>query len=158
MDREWVIEQFTVLLPLAVGWASKQEHRILQHGVPLTRAEIEDAEAVGVVYPGKVRLLPVKVVPWPGAGVLRAACKAVNFLTTTTRGLTLGYGIFIREDCWRERALIAHELVHTAQYERLGGTAPFLRQYLTECLTVGYNDSPLEKEAVIAAADLLART
>ena len=43
--------------------------------------------------------------------------------------------------------MIAHELVHVAQYERLGGIEPFLRQYLRECLTVGYDESALENEA-----------
>jgi len=56
--------------------------------------------------------------------------------------------IFVRSDCWCERRLIAHELVHTVQYERLGGIRPFLRQYLTECLTVGYPAAPMEQEAI----------
>jgi hypothetical protein len=34
------------------------------------------------------------------------------------------------------------------QYERFGGVLPFLRQYLTECLTVGYPEAPLEQEAI----------
>lgn len=89
----------------------------------------------------------MKVVPWPGASTLRAAAKAVGFATNATCGATFRYGIFIREDCWRNRALIAHELAHTAQYERLGGIEPFLRQYLGECLTVGYLNAPLEREA-----------
>ena len=57
-----------------------------------------------------------------------------------------------------QRALprIAHELAHTEQYERLGGIEPFLRQYLSECLTIGYPAAPMEQEA-IAAARRLAR-
>jgi hypothetical protein len=94
----------------------------------------------------------VKSVPWPGASVLRAAAKAIGLAPAATCGLTLGYGIFIRDDCWRSRALIAHELTHTAQYERLGGIEQFLRQYLGECLTVGYLNSPLEQEAAAMAA------
>jgi hypothetical protein len=69
-----------------------------------------------------------------------------------TVGLTARYGIFIREAYWGDRRLIAHELAHTAQYERLGGITPFLRAYLTECLTSGYPRSALELEAVAAAA------
>jgi hypothetical protein len=154
MDREWVQKRFSALLPLAAHWVSKQERRILQQGVPLTSSEIQDATAVGVQQPDKVRLLPVEHVPWPAASVLRPAYRAVGFRTDATRGLTLRYGIFIRADCWRNRELIAHELVHTAQYERFGGIKPFLQAYLTECLTVGYNDAPLECEAVTAIEKL----
>lgn len=145
--REWVAKRFPVLLPVAVAWVRRQERRILRDGVPLIDIEIDDAKTVGVRNPERVRLLPVKIVPWPGASAMRAAAKAIGFNIGATCGLTLGYGIFIREDCWRNRALIAHELVHTAQYERLGGIEPFLRQYLGECLTVGYLNSPLEREA-----------
>ena len=79
---------------------------------------------------------------------LKAACDAIDFLTPTTRGLTLGYGIFIRSDWWGDRSLIVHELAHVAQYERLGGILPFLRRYLFECLTMRYTAAPLELEAI----------
>ena len=155
MRREWVAKRFLILLPLAVGWARRQERRILRLGVPLTESEIEDARALGVREIARVRLLKVNVMPLPGASALRGAARTLGFDPDATCGITLGYGIFIREDCWRHRALIAHELAHTAQYERLGGIEPFLRKYLSECLTVGYVDSPLEREAAAAAATRL---
>jgi hypothetical protein len=155
MKREWVQKQFGMLLPVAVRWVNTQQRRILQHGVALSGAEIEDAKAVGVREPSRVRLLSVRRVPWPGGSTLRLAGEAIGFRTGVTRGLTLGYGIFIREDCWRDRALIAHELAHTAQYENLGGIEPFLRQYLGECLTVGYENSPLELEAARIARNAI---
>ncbi len=68
--------------------------------------------------------------------------------------MALRYGIFIRSDCWGEHGLVAHELAHTAQYERLGGIRPFLRQYLLECLTIGYPAAPMEQEAIAAASRL----
>lgn len=145
--RQWVAKRVPVLLPLAVAWVRRQERRILKQGVPLSECEIQDAKAVGVREPERVRVLRVKIIPWPGARPLRSAAKVIGFATDATCGLTLGYGIFIREDCWRDRGLIAHELVHISQYERLGGIAPFLRQYLGECLTVGYVNAPLEREA-----------
>jgi len=69
-------------------------------------------------------------------------------------GFTLRYGIFIRADRWGDRRLVVHELVHTAQFERLCGFDPFLRQYLSECLTIGYPDAPMEQEAVSTASRL----
>jgi hypothetical protein len=152
--KEWLISKFDVLLPLAVQWAERQENHILAAGVSLTAQEIDDAIAAGVRDHDRVRLLPVKSIPCPEDGPLHMACVAISFLTPATRGLTVGHGIFVRQDCWRNRALIAHELAHIAQYERLGGFTPFLRQYLIECLTVGYENSPLEREAVTVSAGI----
>jgi hypothetical protein len=44
--------------------------------------------------------------------------------------------------------------VHTLQYERLGGFQEFLRQYLYECITIGYPAAPLEQEAISTTARL----
>ncbi|MEP6603966.1 MAG: hypothetical protein ABJB69_08470 [Spartobacteria bacterium] len=121
-DRQSLIAEFEMLLPLATEWATQEEQQILREGVPL-----------------------------PAHPQLRAAAETVHFLTPETRGLTLQYGILGRWDCWRDRALIAHELVHTAQYEQRGGIHPFLRDYLLECLTIGYANAPMEQEAVATA-------
>jgi len=143
-----------MLLPLATKWAAAVEKRILREGVPLSEQEMGDARAMGVREPQRVRLLALAQVPAPRNLTLRSAAAAIQFLTAETRGLALRYGIFVRSDCWGERALVAHELVHTAQYERLGGIRPFLRQYLHECLTIGYPAAPMEQEAIVAASRL----
>ena len=148
MTKKTITAQFERLLPLASNWVEKQEKRMLRIGVPLSDLELADARAIGVAEPDRVRLLQLDRVPFPTDPMLRAAATAIQFLTPATCGLTLRYGIFVRSDCWRERALIAHELVHVMQYERLGGILPFLRQYLSQCLTVGYPAAPLEQEAV----------
>jgi hypothetical protein len=148
----FLLKRFETLLPLAAKWASEQEKRILRDGVPLSEQEISDAKAVGVRDPCQVRLLRIEAIPSPRHPLLRIAQSAINLLTSTPRGLTLQHGIFVRSDCWRDRALIVHELAHTAQYERLGGILPFLRKYLFECATVGYRKSPMEREAAEMAA------
>lgn len=141
-------EQFETLLPLAAEWAAEQEERILREGVPLSEEEIADAKAVGVRDPERVRLLQVDAIPAPAHPMLRVAYDAINFLAAKPRGLTLQYGIFVRSDCRQDRHLLLHELVHTAQYERLGGILAFLRKYLFECATAGYRGAPLEQEAI----------
>jgi hypothetical protein len=148
----FLLKRFETLLPLAAKWASEQEKRILRDGVPLSEQEISDAKAVGVRDPFQVRLLRIEAIPSPRHPLLRIAQSAINLLTSTPRGLTLQHGIFVRSDCWRDRALIVHELAHTAQYDRLGGSLPFLRKYLFECATVGYRKSPMEREAAEMAA------
>jgi hypothetical protein len=151
VDQQFSQEQFETLLPLAVEWAAEQEQRILHEGVPLSEHEIADAKAVGVRDPERIRLLQVEAIPTPASPMLKAAYDAINFLTAKPRGLTLRYGIFVRADCRQDRHLLLHELVHTAQYERLGGIVAFLRKYLSECATSGYRAAPLEEEAIAVA-------
>jgi hypothetical protein len=151
MDRQSLIVQFERLLALAVAWAAEQEQRPLREGEPLSEKEIADATAAVIQQPLRVRLLPVDAIPTSTHPQSKAAAQEIDFLTPATRGLTLRYCIFIRSDCWRDRALIAHELVHTAQYERLGGILPFLGKYLFECVTIGYPKSPMEQEAITTA-------
>src|SRR5438445_521868 len=148
VDRKSVLGQFETLLPLAAEWAAEEEARILREGVPLAEQEIIDAKAIGVREPERVRLLQVDTIPTPRHPILKAATGAIRFLTSAPRGLTLGHGIFVRSDCWRDRSLVAHELVHTAQYERLGGILPFLRKYLFECVTFGYPDASLDQDGL----------
>jgi hypothetical protein len=156
MNQESLLAQFEMLLALAAAWATEEEQKILRDGVSLSEKEIGDARPIGVQSPDRVRLLQIETIPRPSQPQLRAACDAIDFLTPATRGLTLGHGIFIRSDCWRDRLLVVHELAHVAQYERLGGILPFLRRYLFECLTVGYSASPLEREAIAVTARVCA--
>jgi hypothetical protein len=156
MTKTAILSQFDRLLPLAVSWVGKQEGRMLRLGVPLNEQELRDAHTIGVAEPERVRLVQLDCVPFPTDPMLTAAATAIQFLTPATCGLTLRYGIFIRSDCWRERALVAHELVHVMQYERCGGIRPFLRQYLTECITIGYPQAPLEQEAIALSRSVLA--
>jgi hypothetical protein len=156
MDRQETIDQLRELLPLAAEWAMRQQQRVLCEGVPLSQTELADAKAIGVRNPERVRLLRVDAIPVPAHPMLRAAAASIHFLTAAPRGLALDCGIFVRSDCWGDRALIAHELVHTAQYQRLGGILPFLQTYILQCATVGYATAPLELEAAATAARVCA--
>jgi hypothetical protein len=142
-----LVDQLELVLPLAVEWASEQEKRILLEGEPLSENELPDAKAVGVRHPDRVRVLPVEAIPSPSHPILRAASVQMELLPSAPSGLTLQYGIFVRGDCRQDRHLLVHELVHTAQYERLGGILRFLRTYLFECAMLGYGQAPLEQEA-----------
>ena len=149
-------EEFKVLLPLARAWAEEQERIILRDGVPLSPAQTTDARSIGVAHPEKVRLLKVTHIPIPENPALRDAAVAIQLISPRTGGLTVRYGIFIRADYGDDRRVVFHELVHTFQYERLGGFQQFLQQYLYECNTVGYPAAPLEQEAVTTTARLCA--
>lgn len=142
-------QQFLELFPLAVAWAEQQENYILQNGILLTPFQVADARLIPVVNPEKVKLLRVNQIPLPSEASLRTAAQMTGLITTNTIGLTLRYGVFIRQDFWNNRKTIIHELVHVAQYERLEGIGQFLQKYLQECITIGYPQGPMEQEAII---------
>ena len=150
-------EQFEMLLPLAGAWAAEQERTILQTGVALIESQLADARRVGVVRPERVRLLRVTQIPMPTDPELAAVAAATRLISPATTGLTTRYGILVRADCWGQRQLVVHELIHTSQYERLGGFEAFLRPYLLECITPpGYPNGPMEQEAITTSARLCA--
>ena len=151
MDRQSAFEHLEELLPLAAEWAMEQQQRVLCEGVPLSKKEMADAKAIGVRNPERIRLLRVDSIPVPLHPMLKAAAASFNFVTAAPSGLALENGIFVRADHWRDRELIAHELAHAAQYQRLGGVLPFLQTYIVQCATVGYQEAPLEREATAIA-------
>lgn len=141
-------------LPLATKWVEEQERRILAEGVPLTPHQAFDAHLAGVKEPARVRLLKVDFIPTPTHPILRQANDIVGLVSPVTAGITFGYGIYIRDDLWGDRPLVVHELVHVGQYERYGSIEAFLRDYLDECLRIGYPHGPLEQEAIVRAKEV----
>src|SRR5687767_10304136 len=121
-------------LPLATRWATGHERRILSEGVGLSPNQKFDAHLAGVARPDEVRLMKVELIPTPEDPILRQANELVGLVSPMTAGITFGYGIYIRDDFWDDRELVAHELVHVGQYERSGSSETFLRAYLEECL------------------------
>ena len=154
MNQTGISSQLEALLPVAAEWAAAEEKRILGQGIPLSGAQANDARTLGVRAPERVRLLKVEAIPDPPNPILARA--VASLLARAPRGLTFQYGIFVRSDCWGDRFIVAHELAHTAQYERLGGFVPFLRRYLLECVTAGYPGSSLEQEAMRLAEQVCA--
>jgi hypothetical protein len=135
-----------MVLPLACAWARRQESIILKTGVALSAVQLETARKLGILYPERVRLRAVQKVP-PINLLLRRVGERLGLVSSQTIGMTLRYGIFIREDHWGDRRLLVHELAHVVQYERMGGFRRFLRQYLQECINPGYPLGALEQEA-----------
>ncbi len=127
---------------------------VLAKGDPLDRQGVEDAVLMGVHNPERVRVLLVDRIPGPNNRLLAKAAQIAGIYNPSVRGISYRYGIMIRRDCFPSRELVAHECAHTAQYERLGGISPFLRDYLRECLIIGYPGGPLEQEAIENAGRL----
>jgi hypothetical protein len=125
-------EQFERLAPLACQWAETQEELILKHGSPLSPGQIADALRCGVRDPSRVRVLVVDRIPLPEDGELADAARRAQIITNASRGVAIGHGIIIRADCWQNRELLLHQLVHVAQCERSGGLKFFVGEYLRD--------------------------
>lgn len=141
-----------LILPLVHFWAKRHERDILRHGSRLSMQQLEDAARVGVQEPDRVRVLFVEKVPPHMPRFLRKIAARLGVGPPTTAGMALGHGIYVRADQSGRRDLLVHELVHTAQYERLGFRR-FLLQYLGECLADGYPSGKLEAEATRLASE-----
>jgi hypothetical protein len=151
LNLRLTIEELDGLGPLATSWLEEQELHIQNLGVPLTEGQLEDARRAGVQHPERVKVLGVPQIPWPADTALRGVVEMTRILVPETRSTTIRYGIFIRSDAMGDRPLLVHELVHTAQYERLGGILPFIRQYLHEHITNPPGELETEAAAVTAA-------
>ena len=150
-------ETFEQILPLAYQWAKTQEEIILARGAPLTPQHTADARRAGVQDCSRVRVLVVERLPLPDNERLAQVARSSNIVTTATRGAGIGHGIIIRADCWGDRELLVHQLVHVAQCERCGGLEPFVEQYLRERLnSASFTIGPLEEEARRIAREICA--
>jgi hypothetical protein len=135
------------LLLCAVVWVVQRQASILRNGVPLNDAQRELASALGIGLVERVRVVSTQVIPMPLPLWARGFVQRAGWASQHIAGMTLGHGIVMREDYADDMRLLAHELVHVSQYERLGGIAGFLRHYLRECVWPGYPHGELEREA-----------
>ena len=140
------------LLLCAIVWVRARQAAVLRSGAALAPAQMKLAHALGVVAAERVRVIPAAMVPLPLPYFARVMAQRAGLISAHIVGMTLGYGIVLREDCCGDTRLLAHELMHVAQYERLGGVGGFLRQYLRECVWPGYPRGALELEAQAAEA------
>ncbi len=136
-----------VLLPKAIRWAEENSALILARGVPLPPRHRPAATRAGVQRPDDIRLLLVPAIPMPADPQLAAAAAQTGLIGPHIAGMTLGYGIFVRQDADAGQGLIAHECRHVYQYEWFGSIAAFLGEYLQQIVTFGYRDAPLEIDA-----------
>jgi hypothetical protein len=143
--------------PLARQWALEQEAFILKLGAPLDAKQLADAKLVGVKDTARVRLLPVDRIPMPPHPELAEAARRAHIITEASPAVTLGHGIMVRVDRWRDRELMLHQFVHIAQCERSGGLESFVDQYLTDRSTCAdFTVGSLEDEARKLAREICA--
>ena len=120
---------------------------IIDKGRPLTSSESKIAQQVGVLQPGRVRVMEAEFRDVPLDAVTRGFATRLGLSLSTASGMCLGYSIYVRANCM-STSLLAHELRHVAQFERLGlGLEGFLRLYIKEVSKYGYANAPLENDA-----------
>ena len=132
------------LAPSISRWATDQERRILREGVPLDGPHGNFARSLGIESAPEVRVMVVEAIPLPVPVALVKLGRKYGLPVFAPGGMALGRGIYLLPG---QEASLRHELVHVAQYERLGGIRPFMKRYLAECLMEGYPSAPLEVEA-----------
>jgi hypothetical protein len=132
------------IAPATSRWAADHERRILAEGQALGPRGLAFARELEITAPESIRVLEVKSVPLPAPRPLIQLAGRWGLPVFEPAGMALGRGIYLLDGHSR---ILRHELVHVAQYQRLGGIEPFMLQYLAECLVHGYLDSPLEVEA-----------
>ncbi|MBJ6609082.1 MAG: hypothetical protein JG718_01860 [Candidatus Thiothrix moscowensis] len=135
------IEHF---LPLLLDWYAKAETGLVAQGRPLSRLELHIARALHIRQPDKVRIVVLEAFPLPDDAELRAEAEASGMGQEDAR--TMGYAILLKPYLHEDPGVIAHELVHIAQHDRMGRET-FMRRYLTELEVLGYDAAPLEVEA-----------
>ncbi|MFC7336677.1 hypothetical protein ACFQY0_05780 [Haloferula chungangensis] len=132
------------LAPTLARWSQSRERSILRSGERLPEASIQFATELGIRSPESLRLEISEIIPSPIPPALITLASRLGIPLFSPAGMCLGRGISATS---RDPGLIRHELVHTLQYQQLGGHRPFMWRYVYEILKVGYVAAPLEIEA-----------
>ena len=141
-----IVAKIDHLLPRALNWLETIETDYYRQGRPLSLEEIAVAQQIGVAKPDEVRVVVLETFPMPTDSELRAEAQRLGYGGLREGGRTVGYVVMLKPQVMHNATVLAHELVHVSQVDRLGRKG-LLRRYLIEMVVVGYARSPLELEA-----------
>lgn len=139
-------DSYRHLLPQVMAWLLSVESNALEHGRPLTEAEIEDARSVGVKAPENIRLLFVDQLTQPDEPELLAAATETGLLGEEANGRTVRFGIEIVHG-QLSRRLLRHEFRHVYQVEMADSFEGFVVAYIQSVFADGYWGSWYERDA-----------
>ncbi|MEM9715708.1 MAG: hypothetical protein AAF826_04245 [Pseudomonadota bacterium] len=145
------------LLPKALAENRAMEARALRVGTPLTAEGIDLARKLGVKSPEKVRVVVVKKIPKSNTADRLIKAQPLLSLSATIAGLTAGYGIYLDDGYEDKIWVLAHELVHVAQFERYG-LESLTRRVITEQVALPGRLIPIEREAIQTSSRVLGIT
>lgn len=140
------------IAPRTATWIAEVESTLSSEGRKLTTEETALARRVGVQHPERVRVVILREFPLPRDPLLYREIGVFGFEADREVGCSFGYVVVVKPKHSQSRELLAHELAHVTQRERLGAEG-FIHQYLLELRTLGYTRSLLEREARRAMAE-----
>ena len=140
------VAKIRAVTPAALRWYGDVEARYWPLGLPLSDKYRAFARRVGIGDPEKVRVLGVSTFPLPADPALRRLARKLDFASVYTRARTFGHVILTQPGFETDDRTITHELVHIAQFERLGRDR-IIPRLLLELDLLGYSSAPLENEA-----------
>jgi len=132
---------------LGSPWVALHEARLLSKGLPLPSHLITWSKQHNISNPERSRLLHAKPIPLPAPLIVRRFLDKKGFPCIHLAGLSLRHGIYLAPNLPNPDQIIQHELIHTRQYQEAGSIFSFLRRYLFQCLTQGYESCDMEREA-----------
>ena len=141
-----VSSKVEALAPKAVEWYEAVEKQLLPLGRPLTKNEFQIAKRLRVEKPEEIRIVVLAEFPMPSDPELLREAKRLGLDNDQVIGRTNGNVILLKPSSSSDISVVAHELVHVRKIRKLG-IRGFVRRYVLELETVGYQRAPLELEA-----------
>lgn len=143
---EKVREKQELLTPLTLAWYAEIENKYLTTGRPLTENELPIARAAGVSHPERVRVVILGDFPFPSNKTLLLHTREYGYGSTTEGGRSVGYIVMLKAQHKDKRWIIARELAHVAQQEKMGRTA-YVRRFIAEHELLGRHRAPMVLDA-----------
>jgi hypothetical protein len=131
-------------LQILFEWAETYHRLGLASGRKLTESEVAYALDSGVKAPESVRVLEVPIMPSPPIQLLELSKQFLDI--SKAAGLTLGNVIIVLKSEVSQR-LMRHELRHVHQTEACGSMEKFLREYVRQIFSEGYENADFEIDA-----------
>ncbi|MFY9987937.1 MAG: hypothetical protein WAK31_24480 [Chthoniobacterales bacterium] len=152
-----LLAEIRALFPVLVQWAERMEAKALKEGAPLSAQVKDTARVLGIAEPDAVRVLAVHTIEPENKRIVELAGRfGLSFAGSD--GMTFGHAIFARHYRVGDQRLLIHELVHVRQYEKAQTIGAYLNVYVEQILAFGYQNMPLEVEAVTETNLILGRT
>jgi hypothetical protein len=90
----------------------------------------------------------VQSIPEPNNKRIVELAAGFGLFFSGSDGMTFGHAVLARHQCAQNNRLLTHELVHVRQYEKAPSIRAYLQRYVQEITAFGYQNMPLEIEAV----------
>jgi hypothetical protein len=148
------LAEIPTLLPILIDWGERMEKRALSEGIAVNDILRNAATILRIKDIGAVRILAVPSICEPENQRIVALAAALGLSFSNLGGITFGHGILVHRSYAQDNALLTHELVHVRQYEQAGTIARYLPVYVQQLIQYGYQNMPLEREAVIETANM----